>query len=98
MENEIEPLMINYKYLESRPHRWWKQLYIKGRNMTVWQLVSGILTDKQTPEEAANDYELPLGTVAESLLYCIDNWELIQTEREEEWEWLKAHGIIKEEK
>lgn len=98
MKDDIEPLMINYKYLEPRPHRWRKQLYIKGRNMTVWQLVSGILTDKQTPEEAANDYDLPLGTVAESLLYCIDNWELIQTEREEEWEWLKAHGIIKEEK
>jgi hypothetical protein len=45
MKDEIEPLMINYKHLEPRPHRWRKQLYIKGRNMTVWQLVSNMLTE-----------------------------------------------------
>jgi len=98
MENEIEPLMINYKYLEPRPHRWRKQLYIKGRNMTVWQLVSNMLTECYLPTEAAENYDLPLETIAEALLYCIDNWELIQGEREEEWEWLKAHGIIKEKR
>lgn len=98
MENEIEPLMINYKYLEPRPHRWRKQLYIKGRNMTVWQLVSNMLTECYLPTEAAENYDLPLETIAEALLYCIDNWELIQTEREEEWQRLVAKGIIKEEK
>ena len=88
---------IPYKRLERRPHPWRKQLYIRGRNMTVWQLVSGILTYNQTPEEAAEDFELPLDTIAEALLYCVENWNLIQTEREEEWGRLVKRGIIKEE-
>ena len=100
-ENQEENLtnigFIPYKRLEHRPHPWRKQLYIKERNMTVWQLVSGILTYRQTPEEAAEDFELPLETIAEALLYCIENWELIQTEREEEWQRLVKKGIIKEE-
>ena len=98
IEDLINREFIPYKHLEARSHPWRRQLYIKGRNMTVWQLVSGILTNKETPDEAAENYELPLETIAEALLYCIENWELIQAEREEEWQRLVAKGIIREDK
>lgn len=51
----------------------------------------------ENPEEAAEHHDLPLAAVAEALLYCVENWDLIQAEREKEWRWLHDAGIIKAE-
>jgi len=88
---------ITYRYLEERPHPWRKQLWIQGRNMTVWHLVESMLTNHENPEEAAENHDLPLAAVAEALLYCVENWDIIQAEREKEWRWLHEAGIIKAE-
>ncbi|HIE30128.1 TPA: DUF433 domain-containing protein [Candidatus Poribacteria bacterium] len=74
----------NYRYLEPRPHRWKKQLWIKGRNMNVWNLVATIRTECYTPEEAAENYELPLEAVREALDYYVQNKELVDAEAREE--------------
>ena len=62
----------NYRYLEPRPHKWKKQLWIKGRNMNVWNLVATIRTERYIPEEAAENYELPFGSCARGIrLLCL---------------------------
>lgn len=88
---------IRYKYLEHRSHPWRKQMWIKGRNMTVWHLVEGMLTNRETPEEAAYNCDLPLEAVAEALLYCVDNWDIIQADREEERRRLIESGVIEDD-
>ena len=35
-----------YKYLEARPKHWRQQLWIKGRNMTVWHLIATMRTEE----------------------------------------------------
>ncbi|MCS6858927.1 MAG: hypothetical protein NZT92_01245 [Abditibacteriales bacterium] len=73
-----------YKHLEARPHPWRKQLYIKGRNMTVWQLIAPARAENQTPEEVAKDRGLPLEAVLEAYNYYEKNKALIEAEVEEE--------------
>lgn len=85
---------IVYQHLEARPHAWRKQVWIPGRNMTAWQLVETMLTNYDNPEEAAEQHDLPLAVVAEALLYCLEHRDLIQSEREQEWRWLREAGVI----
>lgn len=74
----------NYRYLESRAHKWKKQLWIKGRNMNVWNLVATIRTERYTPEEAGENYGLPLEAVLEALYYYFQNKEFVDAETREE--------------
>ena len=83
-----------YKYLESRPHRWRKQLCIKGRNMTVWHVVGGMRADGYTKEEAAENYSLPIEAVEEALQYYVENRALIEAEVEEEGRRLREAGLL----
>jgi hypothetical protein len=50
-----------WKHLVMRRHPWRRQLYIKGRNMTVRQLVGTVQANRFTPEQAAEDLGLPVG-------------------------------------
>jgi uncharacterized protein (DUF433 family) len=76
-----------------RPHRWRKTPYIKGRNLPVWHLLCSMWANKMTPEEVAQDYELPVEAVYEALDYYEKHRELLEAEAEEEREWLRQHGI-----
>ncbi len=81
-----------YKYLEARPHPWRKQLWIKGRNMTVWQLLCQIWANGETPEKAAKSRGLPIEAIYEALDYFRRNRELLLEEAKEEKRRLKEHG------
>ena len=46
-----------YKYLEARPNNWRSQLWVKGRNMTVWHLIAAMRTERATLEGTAKNFE-----------------------------------------
>jgi uncharacterized protein (DUF433 family) len=56
-------------FLVARPHRWRRQLCIKGRNMTVGQLVSTVRANRYSPEKASDELELPRAAIEEALAY-----------------------------
>lgn len=85
-------IKTTYKYLVARPHPWRKQLYIKGRNMTVGQLIYSIRTNNLSEEDAANDFDLPLPAIKEALQYYALNKELIELEALEEKRSLQEKG------
>ncbi|MFL5341896.1 MAG: DUF433 domain-containing protein [Gemmataceae bacterium] len=63
-----------WKYLERNPRSSYKQLSFKGRKLharTVYGQIVG--EDGRTPEEAAEDYGLPLEAVLEAIEYCESN-------------------------
>jgi len=93
MSDELEKPVPPWRYLVARPHRWRRQLSIKGCNMTVGQLVSTVRANKLSPEEASEDLELPLEAIEEALAYYEENRELIQHEASEERRWLAENGI-----
>jgi uncharacterized protein (DUF433 family) len=75
-----------YRYLEPRPHPWRRQWSLKGRNMTVGQLVysmraNGMLDD---PQAAARTFDLPVEQVREALDYFRRHRALIAQEANEE--------------
>jgi hypothetical protein len=45
-----------WQYLIARPHRWRRQMSIKGRNMTVGQLVSTVRANRYAPEQASEEW------------------------------------------
>ncbi|MCH8295839.1 DUF433 domain-containing protein [Candidatus Poribacteria bacterium] len=73
----------HYQYLEPKPYKKTKQLGIKGRNMTVWNLVGTMRTEGFTIEEVAEDFRLPVEAVAEALDYYYKNREMIEAENEQ---------------
>ncbi len=76
METPVDP----WRHLVRRRHTWRRQLYIKGRNMTAWQLVRSKRASKFNEEETADDYDLPVEAVREALLYVEKDRKLIDVE------------------
>jgi uncharacterized protein (DUF433 family) len=87
-----------WRYLVARPHPWRRQLSVKGRNMTVGQLVSTVYANKLTPEQASEDLDLPLPVILEALLYYAENRALVQAEAAEERRHLAEKGYPLEPK
>lgn len=81
-----------YQHLEQRPHKWRKQLCIKGRNMTVWHLVGAMRTNRETPEQTAKNRGLSLETVLEAMHYYILHRNIVEEDTEEEKRRLIAKG------
>ena len=72
-----------YQWLEPKPYKkFTRQLGIKGRNMTVWNLVADVVVSGLSPGEVAKDYRLPGEAVQEALDYYYANQEWIDAEVE----------------
>lgn len=81
-----------YRYLVARDHPWRRQLYLKGRNLTVGQLVYNMRADQLLPEQAAERYDLPLEAIQEALAYYQSHRELVEAEAEAEKQYLLEKG------
>jgi uncharacterized protein (DUF433 family) len=84
LEQQREEGVSPWVYLVARPHPWRRQLSIKGRNMTVGQLLASMRANQLAPEQASMDFELPLAAVHEALAYEKQNPSLIDLEFFEE--------------
>ncbi len=90
------PDASRYQYLEARPNSSIKQPFVKGRNIWADVLYSETIgEDARSPEQVAEDFEVPLGAVLESIDFCVQNEEFLQQERERQnaslKEYLKKH-------
>jgi uncharacterized protein (DUF433 family) len=82
---ELEPLRPpRYTYLVQRPHKWKRQLYVKGRRLPATVVYSDYLLEQRTPQQLAKDWELPVEAIQECINYCQENQELLQMESDEE--------------
>jgi len=81
----VEPLVFgHYQYLVTRPEKGRKQPYLKGRNMTVGQLVYKMRANQLSVEQAAEDMDLPARQVMEAVAYYQAHRDLIESEMDEE--------------
>jgi hypothetical protein len=85
-----------WRHLIYRPHPWRRQLSLRDRDMTVGQLMSVVVPNKLTPEQAAADLELPVEAVEEALSYYAENRDLVRREAAEERAYLAARGYALE--
>jgi uncharacterized protein (DUF433 family) len=75
-EVKVEP----WEHLVRRQHPWKRQLFMKGRNMTVRQLVGTVKANKLSIEEAATDLDLPPEAVTEALHYAEKYKDLLEAD------------------
>ena len=90
----VAPSLFNhYDYLVARPETGRKQLYLKGRNMTVGQLIYKMRANDLDADDAAEDMDLPLQQVKEAQVYYQTHRELIESEAWEEKQYLSNQGV-----
>jgi uncharacterized protein (DUF433 family) len=87
-----------WQYLEKRPHPWREQLYIKGTRIKASVIYSDLIVNSETPEEAAENWDLPLAAIFEIIEYCRTHQELLKKEALEERRYLEAKGVLLEPK
>src|SRR5262245_43666693 len=87
-----------YRHLVARDHSRRLQLYVKGRNLTVGQLVYNMRADHLLPEHAAERYDLPLEAIQEAIGYYYAHRDVIDAEAEAEKRYLREKGYTLEPK
>jgi uncharacterized protein (DUF433 family) len=75
---------VRYRFLMPSSHPWRRQLVLKGRRMTVGNLLGSMQAEGWTAERTAQEYDLPLQAVLEALEYGTHNEVLLQAEAAEE--------------
>jgi uncharacterized protein (DUF433 family) len=82
-----------WSHLVLRRHPWKRQPFIRGRNMTVRQLVGTVRVNGWSDEEAAQDLGCPPEAIREAIRYAADNPELLAAEAEYERLCLSRRGL-----
>jgi uncharacterized protein (DUF433 family) len=86
-----------YTYLEHRSDKRTQELFIRGtgvRASTIWY---DRYISRMTPQQIAQNRDLPVVAVLEALAYCQDQWEVICAEKDAERAWLDAQGFFAED-
>jgi uncharacterized protein (DUF433 family) len=68
-------------------------LFVKGRRLRAFTVWMDMQTNGMTPEEAADNWDLPLAAVEEIGRYCEEQRALLEMEAEEERRRLLEEGI-----
>ena len=84
---------LRYRYLVTRSKKGRKQAYLKGRNMSVGQLIYTMRANDLSVEEAASDFDLPVAQVREAQAYYQVNRERVEADVEEEKRVLLSQGV-----
>ena len=82
-----------WNHLVLRRHPWKRQLFIRGRNVTVRQLVGNVGVNGSGEEEAAKDLDCSTDAIREALRYADANKELLAAEAEYEYLFLWWRGL-----
>ncbi|MEK0182320.1 hypothetical protein [Microcoleus anatoxicus] len=90
---QTTPGIENWQYLVARPYAWRKQLYIKGRKLLASTICRDMTTNQMSPEQAAENWDLPLSAIYEAIDYCENHQELLKLEADEERYRLEAKGV-----
>jgi hypothetical protein len=84
-----------YRYLAPRPGSNYRQYYLKDsrkiRAEILYRMTVG--PDPRTPEQVANDYNVPVDAVREAIEYCISHESLLREERDRETADLQLRGL-----
>lgn len=84
-----------YQYLERDPYSSLKQLSIKGRRIRARTLYGAFMSEESpmTPQEIAEDRDLPLEAVLEAIAYCETNPPEIEEDFRREEALAEATGM-----
>src|SRR5260370_33537143 len=83
-----------YKYLAPRYGSSYRQYFLKGSKLRAEVLFGETVgPDARTPEEGAEDYEVPVAAVYESMRSCPENQDVLLQDSEMETTSVRGHGL-----
>jgi len=87
-----------WKHLEAHPQSYYKQLFLKNSRIRAeviyGMLVDGDPPDPTTPEQIAEDMNVPVEAVREAIAYCEADPPEVEEDHRRERESLTARGIM----
>jgi uncharacterized protein (DUF433 family) len=78
-----EQLAPRARWLVERKHPWRRQPWIKGRRITAGDLARAAEIERWSPEETAEQFDLPVEAVLEAISYANANRDLVLAEERE---------------
>jgi hypothetical protein len=81
-----------YKYLGPKRGSLYRQFFVLNRMRAETLYLETIGDDARTPQEVAEDFDVPLEAVLEAIRYCEENESLLRQEWEEDEASIRAHG------
>jgi hypothetical protein len=91
---ELQPATDGeWSYLVARPHPWRRQLFVKGRKLRASTVWVDMQANEMSPEEAADNWHLPVEAIEEISRYCAGHRALLEMEAEEERRRLLQEGV-----
>jgi uncharacterized protein (DUF433 family) len=82
-----------YKYLGPWRGSNYRQFFYKDRKIRAEVLYRATVgLEPRTPEEVAEDFDVPIEAVYEAIHYCTHNEDLLRQERERELEEIRKRG------
>jgi hypothetical protein len=82
-----------YKYLQpKRGGSNYRQLFVNGRIRAEVLYRETVGREPLTPENVAEEYQVPVEAVYEAIDYCLKNKQLLDEERSREEAWIRASG------
>ena len=87
-------IQVHYQHLEHRPSSHYQQLWVKGRHIRAEILYRFTIgPEPQTPQEVAQDYDLPIEAVHEAIEYARHHQDLLDAERAREEARMRQLGL-----
>ncbi len=80
----LDALREDWQWLVRRDHPWRRQLWIKGRSIPAGTLARTAEIEGWTPEETAEQFDLPVEAVFEAVRYADQTHALIVAEEAED--------------
>lgn len=84
---------VNYKYLRPKPGSCYQQLAVNGRIRAEILYRETLGAEALSPEQVAQEYQLPVEAVLEAIHYCENNRELLDAERAREQATIESRGL-----
>jgi len=85
-----------YQHLEPPPGSHYRQLWVKGRHLRAEVLYRlTVSAERRTPEEVAQNYDLPVEVVHEAIDYARHSQALLEAERVREEARMQPVGLHK---
>jgi hypothetical protein len=84
---------VRYKYLQPKRGSRYQQLAVGGRIRAEILYRETLGAEPLSPEQVAQEYNLPVEAVLEAIHYCEHNRELLDAERAREQAAIEARGL-----
>ncbi len=84
---------VSYKHLQPKRGSRYQQLAVNGRIRAEILYRETLGPEPSSPEQVAQDYNLPVEAVLEAIHYCEHNRELLDAERQREQATIEARGF-----